>query len=299
MRSACGAVVIACAVWTAFAAAQNDLVELDVVVLDRTDRAVSSLTRDDFRVREDGEPVDVKTFAHVAAGAAGQDGGRIVTLLMDDIGVPISGTSAMRAIAQVVVEPIRQGDELSVVRLASRVDEAFGDALTVRERIQGYRGGAVPFSRTDTPQTVLQSITKIARQLELIEHRRKAIICLGLPVVCDVEEPPSAGADRLWRYWVDALAATARANAAVYCVDPTGLTRSSGARGAGLVRLTGGEIFSNSNDFTRPSYAIWAEAADYYLIGYWPRPASRQLRSIAVTVARKDVRVRVRARRGA
>jgi VWFA-related protein len=291
--------VAACALSTFVGTAtQTDLVELGVVAVDRMDRPVADLRRNEFILKEDGEAVDIKTFAHVTLSGTAADDGRMVTLLLDDIGVPISGSSAMRAIARVVLEPALRGDELSVVRLSSRVDEPFGDAITVHDRIQSYHGGVVPFSRTDTPQTVLEAVAKIAYHLEATEHRRKAIICLGLPTVCDVEEPSSAGANRLWPYWVRALAATARANVAVYCIDPTGLNRSSGARGVGLVRLTGGEVFSNSNDFARAAHAIWADAADYYLLGYWPREDGRELRSIAVSIARKDVRVRVRARRG-
>ena len=80
-----------------------------------------------------------------AFGSTQSDDGRVVTLLMDDIGVPITGTSPMQQIAPVVLAPLRDGDELSVVRLSSPSDEAFGDIKTARERNDGYRGGAVPF----------------------------------------------------------------------------------------------------------------------------------------------------------
>ena len=55
------------------------------------------------------------------------DDGRVMVLLMDDIGVPAAGTSPMQQIASVVLAPMGNGDELSVVRLSSRSDEAFGD----------------------------------------------------------------------------------------------------------------------------------------------------------------------------
>lgn len=276
----------------------GDLVELDVVALDRHDRPVTDLRLEDFTVKEDGRVVDVKTFSEVTAlGSTQPDDGRVVTLLMDDIGVPITGTSPMQAIAPVVLSPIGPGDEVSVVRLSSRSDEAFGDVRTARDRIDGYRGGMVPFSRRDTPETVLKAVAKISQQLEPLDHRRKVILCLGLPSVCDVSEPTLGGTSVLWTAWVAALSAAARANVSVYCVDPTGVSRASGFFGGGLVRITGGEIFSGANNFEPAAEAIWREAGHYYLLGYWPAASTRDLHAIDVKVARKGVHVRARQRR--
>ena len=194
-----------------------------MVALDRNDQPVTDLRREDFTVKEDGRAVELKTFSSVTAlGSSQPDDGRVVVLLMDDIGVPVTGTSPMQQIAPVVLSPIGDGDEVSVVRLASRTDEAFGDIRTARDRIDGYRGGAVPFSMRDTPETVLKAIAKIARQLESIDQRRKVILCLGLPAVCDVGEPRLGGTSLIWPAWVAAISAAARANVSVYCVDPTG-----------------------------------------------------------------------------
>jgi hypothetical protein len=218
------------------------------------------------------------------------------------VGVPITGTSAMHAIAQVVLSPAGQGDELSVVRLSNRSDEAFGDYSTARDRIAGYRGGIVPFSSRDTPETVLNAVTKIARQLEPIEHRRKVIICVGLGSVCDIEEPSPRGNSVPWPRWVEALGAASRANVSLYSVDPTGLRQRSGARAAGLITLTGGARFANfatSNDLLHAVNAIWSDASHYYLLGYWPSNDSRELHAIDVSISRKDVHVSVRRRRGA
>jgi VWFA-related protein len=289
-------VVLAAALAAQHAPSDADLVELDVVAVDRDDRPVTDLLQADFRIREDGHPAEVKTFAKVTAlGTTQPDDARVVTLLMDDIGVPITGTSPMQQIAPVVLAPMGKGDELSVVRLSSRVDEAFGDLSTARDRIAGYRGGVQPFSFRDTPETVLKAITKIARQLETIDHRRKIIVCLGLPSVCDVSEPPLGGQSVLWNAWVGALAGAARANASVYVVDPTGVRGGSNI-GDGLVQFTGGRIF-HDNNFGPAADAIWREAGHYYLLGYWPQASTRPLHSIDVSVARKGVRVRARQRR--
>jgi VWFA-related protein len=279
-------------------ATDGGLVELDIVVLDKHQQTVSDLRQDEFQIKENGRVVEIKTFEYVnTLGSLEPDDGRVVSLLMDDVGVNIAGTSPMQQIAHALLSPLGRGDELSVVRLSRDADEPFGDFTTARDRIAGYRGGMVPFSRRDTPETVLKAVTRISKQLEAVDHRRKAIICLGLSAVCDVEDPPLGTHSVLWPHWVGALVAAARANVSVYMVDPTGLNQRSGARGIGLVKLTGGERFANSNDFLRAADAIWRESSRYYLVGYWPPAGSRELQSIDVKVTRKDVHLRVRRSR--
>jgi VWFA-related protein len=275
-----------------------DLIELDVVVLDRDDRPVTDVRREEFSIKEDGHTVDLKTFESVKAlGSSAADDGRVVVLLMDDIGISMIGTSPMQQIAPVVLSPIGSGDEVSVVRLSSRSDEPFGDIQTARERIDGYRGGVVPFSRRDTPETVLRAVAKISGQLESIDHRRKVILCLGLPAVCDIGEPALGGNSLIWRAWVSAISAAARANVAVYCIDPTGARGGLVVSVGGLVQLTGGKVFAHQNDFSLPARAIWNEAGHYYLLGYWPPASKHEVRSIDVSVARKGVHIRTRERR--
>ena len=61
--------------WFAFAAGAQrpaavstaDLVELDVVALDRNGQSVTDLRQDEVTIKEDGHPVETKTFAKVTA----------------------------------------------------------------------------------------------------------------------------------------------------------------------------------------------------------------------------------------
>jgi hypothetical protein len=200
----------------------------------------------------------------------------------------------MHAIARVLLAPMRPADEVAVVRLSHQRDEPYGDVDSARDRIDEYHGGAVPFLARETPETVLKTIARVAAQLESIEHRRKVILCLGLPSVCDVAPPVSASTNAYRDAWDAAISAAARANASVYCVDPTGLTTRSGAAGEGLIRLTGGEMLHNSNDFNAAAARVWREASRYYLIGYWSAVRDDRLRSIEVKSSRRDVHLRVR-----
>lgn len=277
--------------------AAPDFVELDVVALDRHGVPVTSLAATDFDVRDGGNRVRIQTFTEIAARGIGVDEERSFVILMDDIGVPISGTTPMRLIAPVLLSPMRVADEIAVVRLSRPRDEAFGDVESARDRIDSYRGGAVPFSTRDTPEVVLGVIARIAAQLEPIEHRRKALICLGLPSVCDVRPPVAGSTASFQKAWVAAISATARTNTSVYLVDPTGLTTGSGPSGIGLVRLTGGEVFGNSNDFAAAAARIWSEAGHYYLLGYSVLSSAHEIHAVEVRTARRDIHVRARRMR--
>jgi VWFA-related protein len=274
-----------------------DLVELDVVVVDNDNHPVRGLVQTDFEIKEDGSRVEIKTFAAVTAlGTMEPDDARSVVILLDDSSVPISGTAAMQTIATRILSPVGRGDDVAVVRLNTRADEAFGDLKAALFRIGEYRGGMVPFNRRDTAQTALEVVARISKQVAALERRRKSIICIGQPAVCDVAEPNNAYS-LLWTSWVDALKATAEANVAVYMVDPTGLTQLTRTSGGGLVEMTGGQSF-RSNDFQHSADVIWNESGHYYLLGYWPSGKVRELHSIDVKVSKDGAHARTRRRRG-
>jgi VWFA-related protein len=269
----------------------SDFVELDVVALDRRDLPVPNLTRGDFEVRDGGARVVIQTFNEVSASGTRVDEERSLVLLMDDVGVPSSGTTPMRQIAEVLLSPTRSADEIAVVRLSQLRDEPFGDVESARDRIAQYHGGALPFSPRETPEMVLRAIRRIASQLEPVEHRRKAIVCLGLATVCNVMPPDAASTSAFTSAWIDAVSGAARANASVYMVDATGLNQRSGPSPVGIVRLTGGAVLGNSNDFAAIAARLWREAGAYYLLGYWAPPSTGRLRAIDVNASRRDVHV--------
>lgn len=284
------------AVLFAVAVAQGprEFVELDVAALDHQELPVTNLTQADFQVKDDGTVVPLQTFTVVAAPGDFSDE-RFVVLLMDDIGVTLAGTSPMRQIGQVLLSPAQAGDETGVVRLSHPRDEAFGDVESALERIEQYHGGAVPYSPLDTPEAMLRTVARIAQQLESVQHRRKVILCLGPTSVCNLQEPNFRSTMAYQDLWMSALSSAARANVSVYEVDPTGLSQSSRVSTTGLMRLTGGDVLHNTNDFRAAATRVWRAASHYYLIGYWAAPSSRRpLHSIDVTTSRRDVHLEAR-----
>jgi VWFA-related protein len=277
--------------------ARTAFVELDAVVLDNNDHPVRGLQQRDFRVKEDGRPVAVTSFREVsAAGIAGQADGRSVVLLLDDNAVPLNATTIVQNIATLFISFARPADAIAAVRLTHREDEAAGGVQTAIDRIDEYRAGSLSFFGRDMRDDSLQTVTRVARQLELFGHRRKVLVCIGAREVCDpyFEQPESS---MLWKSWRDALSATARANASVYIVSPSGMNGRLDL-GDGLVENTGGGNFARSTDVGRAARMIWDEAGHYYLLGYTPTASRRELHTINVSVGRPGLHIRARHRRG-
>jgi VWFA-related protein len=298
---AAAALVLLCATVRTPAAQRNalppsiDLVELDVVVLDRGEQPVTGLTAHDFVVKEDGAPVEIKTFSEVKPALNDPGNFRSLVVLLDDVAVPAVGTQAMQTIATAFVRSVQPHDEISVVRLHNRTDEPFGDRTVAVSRIAGFQAAAFPFADFNTAPETLTRVADLSRQLESDDHRRKVIVCVGAPVVCNLDEPSSSSArPRHWSSWVDAVSASAKANVAIFAIIP-GRTM---LRGGGLADLTGGEVFATMHDIGRPIDRILRDASSYYLLGYWPGGKSKEVHSIDVKIGRRGLKVHARRRRG-
>jgi VWFA-related protein len=272
-------------------------VELDAVVVDSRNQPIRGLRQDDFQIKDDGHAVAVTSFREVsAAGITGEPDARSLVLLLDDTGIGPTGTPVVQNIARMFLSLARPADTVSVVRLTHHDDEVVADRLVAVERIDEYRARSVPYFGRETVEESLQAITRISRQLEPVAHRRKVLVCVGRRNLCDLYLPVPEDS-LVWPYWRDAMAATARANVAIYLVDPAGISGGVDL-GYGLVDQTGGADFVGSNNFARAVELIWGEAGHYYLLGYTPASRKRELHTIDVKVKRDGARVRVRRERG-
>src|SRR5580704_11858891 len=101
---------------------------------------------------------------------------------------------------------------------------------------------SVSFFGWDMRDDALQTVARVARQLQPVVHRRKVLVCIGNRDTCDpyFEVPENS---ILWPSWRDALSAAARANASVYAVSPAGV-ESRFDLGYGLVDNSGGGDFA-------------------------------------------------------
>jgi VWFA-related protein len=272
------------------------LVEVDAVVTDDAGKVVTGLKQEDFQVRDDGKRVELKTFEEVRE-TDDRAVARSIVLLLDDSGLGPGNTLTIQQIARTFVARMAPPDEFSVIRLSNRRDEAFGDRLEALLRIQEYRSDALPFFGRETRESALQALAKVARTLEAIEHRRKALVCIGVSDVCSMLEP-GGRSELLWKFWVDAASAMSRSNASLYSLEPNGAPGRTPFAGGTIAEVTGGEVFLNTTDLTRVIDIVRRDTGSYYLLGYWPTASDKPLHSIEVKVNRRGVRVRARRVRG-
>lgn len=273
--------------------AQNaNLVDLDVVVTDGGGRPVAGLKQEDFDVREDGKRVKLTTFIPVADDADG-DSGRSLVILLDDVTMPRESVNAIKAIATYLAMQARSTDDLSVLRF-TRQDEPIGDRRAALARIAEFEGAPIRYAPAGSPEDVLELIANVSRQLESTGRRRKIIICIGAPRICNVTQPGGFGGGWFYDAWRDAIGAAARANVSVYAL----LAVPARVSGKGIVEATGGAIFHGESDFRPVLDRIWQDAGQHYLLGYWPPASSKDVHTISVKVARKGVKVLARRQRG-
>ena len=119
-----------------------DLVEVDVVVIDKSGQPVRGLSRNDFQVFEDGKPVELSTFAAIdvpPAPAAAElpapdhsgsslgsndhaEDGRVLLVVLDDYHVSFDAgrMKAARDIARKLVERMGPSDLAAVVSTSGR-----------------------------------------------------------------------------------------------------------------------------------------------------------------------------------
>ena len=290
------AVFVAAAVALGAADPATYLVELDAVVTDNAGKPVADLKQEDFEVVDDGKRVELKTFDTVPDNSERRIS-RSIVLLLDDSGVGSGNTLAIQTIARTFVARMAAPDEFSVVRLNSRRDEAFGDRLEALLRISEYRSDALPFFGRETLENALQVFAKVSRTLEPIEHRRKALVCIGVAEVCSIQEP-SGRTSLIWKYWLDAAGAMSRANASLYSLEPNGASRLVNLSGVTIADATGGEVFVNTTDVARAIDIVRRDTGNYYLLGYWPAASDKPIHSVDVRVKKRGLHVRARRVRG-
>ncbi|MDR1990715.1 MAG: VWA domain-containing protein [Acidobacteriaceae bacterium] len=273
-----------------------DLVELGVTVVDRNGAPVHGLTKDDFELKEEGRTRPLVTFSEVAAGQEDSADSRTIIVLLDDVGIPETGTLAIQTIANLVVDFVDRFDRVAVVRLSKENDAAFGDLLDARTRIRDYRAGIQPFVPPLASEMALTRIGAIARDVMTSDAGRKIVVCIGSSSVCNVRAPQPLSPRHIYERWVEALTESARASLSVYAIIPGRYQM----RADSLIEATGGELFATSSDVVPAIQRVLQDANNYYLLGYWPdaNGKRRDTYSIQVKSTRKDVTVNARHQRG-
>jgi hypothetical protein len=268
-----------------------EFVEIDVTVLDSKGHPVHGLKQADFSLKDDGKPVVIESFTEVTGPVPDDpDSARTVVLLLDDTGVAATGTPAIQQIARLFVASASKIDDVPIVRLHARDDEPYGDRISGEGRIQSYRGGAWPFAYWSTVTEALDRIADISRQVAANTSKRRVIVCVGSPFICNIQEPLYSAPRSFETAWTTAMTEAAKANVVVYGLIPGRTPFRTG----GAPEFTGGDVLTSTYDMGPPIDRILAEASNYYVLGYWPDTSPRPLHRVDVKVSSRGAKVHAR-----
>jgi len=172
------------------------LVEVDVVVSDRSGRPVRGLSRDDFAVSEDGTPVEIATFSAIDLPEAPRDApiapadrsgsahasndqpqdGRVVLIVLDDLLVSLSAARmvTVKSIGRRAVERLGPSDLAAVVTTSGRFG-GHAEFTTEKWRLLAAIDRFVPQSEFDSPGIAsspgIPSVQSRADRLDAIRIR--------------------------------------------------------------------------------------------------------------------------------
>lgn len=251
-----------------------NVVEVYATVTDSAGEPVTGLTRENFAVRESGEPQQVTTFA------AGEFPLAAAVALDRSFSMAGERLAVAKSAARMFLGELRPEDESLIIGIGSDVE-------TIAARSTDRAPQYAVLARLDAFGTTSLHDAVIAA-LEAVQDARgrRALVLL------------SDGNDRFSRASAsDVLSRARRTDVLVY---PVAIGRTSPPLFAELATLTGGRSFrvrepKQLMDILR---GIARELRHQYLLGYSPsRPiiaGKEEWRPIVVTVDRPGVRVRAR-----
>ena len=305
--------------------ASTDVVRIDVIATDGRGRVLDNLKAADFQLREDGT---VQTLDEVRFVTAGADEARLFAIYLDDYYVSASSTARVRnALHRFVDQDLRSSDLVTILRpldslLTIRLTQDRDVLHRTIDAFEGRRGDYAPrtnFERNymvgeqgradiQRTQATWSTLNALALHLANLGPGRKTML-----LVSEQADP------MLRRRGFEALPTSSsvirtanRSNVAIYVLDPldAGLRAASGDEGPNLLRVvaddTDGVVINPSPDAASPNGTdnagleaglrqMVADASAYYLLTYRSsRNSDGLFHSVAVTVKRKDVRLRAR-----
>ncbi|MCA1649807.1 MAG: VWA domain-containing protein, partial [Acidobacteria bacterium] len=216
-----------------------DLIEVDVIVTDQRGKPVVGLTRSDFEIFEDGQPVEIASFQAIALeevhtppspSVSGDSNpllgsnevpldGRLFVLLLDDFSIGFSAGRLQRVeqIATLFVERLGATDQAALMLASGR--SALQVEFTADKRRLFAAVDKLVVGEITTGERLLDVLTRVATRLAAINQRRKVIVLISEGGLW-IEESAIIGT----RNWIPELRAFARAaqraNVAVYPFDP-------------------------------------------------------------------------------
>jgi Ca-activated chloride channel homolog len=251
-----------------------NVVEVYVTATDSAGEPVTGLTKDDFLVRENGEPQQVTTFSEgefplAAAIALDRSFSMAKNLL-----------AVAKSAARVFLGELRPADESMIIGIGSQV-EVIAPRSTDRAAQYAALNRLDAFGTTSLHDAIVSALDSMQDA-----KGRRALVLL------------SDGDDRFSN--AKASEVLVRARRSDVLIYPIALGRERPSLFAELAALTGGRSFHvrEPKKLAETLTAVARELRHQYLLGYSPAkpivPGQDEWRSIVVTVNRGTVRVRAR-----
>jgi VWFA-related protein len=216
-----------------------DLIEVDVIVTDRRGKPVLGLARSDFEIFEDGQPVEIASFQAIAleevdtrpspfvsgdsnsllgSNEASLDG-RLFVLLLDDAGIRFSAGRLQRVkqIGNLFVERLGATHQAALMLTSGR--SALQVEFTADKRRLLAAVDKLVVGEITTGEKLLDVLTRVARQLEAINQRRKIIVLISEGEI-GIDTSAIIGKENIIPKLRAFARAAQRANVAVYPFNP-------------------------------------------------------------------------------
>jgi len=310
-----------------------ELVRVDVTVIDSRGRPVGDLTADDFEVREDDVPREIRSFKFIevdghpeegdetslpirsaghAAAEAAREGVRVFLIFWDEyhINQMVSAHGAREHLTRFVRTAFGPTDLVAVMDPLTPVDaiqftrDRHELAETVRH-LRGRSGVYVP-TRSVVEEAHLQSREgpeRLRSQVTLTALKSAVVHLASLrqarkSVIFISEGMRGLGRDEP-AMMMDLINTANDSNTGIYTLNPLGLTLRRVRAFEMLQSLatnTGGEWFT-TNDLGGALRRVVTQSSAYYLLGYAPvaSPLDGRFHKIQVRVKRSGLDVRARA----
>jgi VWFA-related protein len=286
---------------------------VDVVVVDGEGNAVADLTRDDFRVLEDGVPQTVATFDvtdfrsyvdQISPAAAPPEGEvntypRRFLFILNRQGAEFAHVHrAKRDLAEFIVDSLAEGDETMVIDIGYSLKVVQDFQAGKEKALKAVR--SISQMRIDYPMGPDRSAHQVYRDLESIGEALAALpgrkIVLFFSNDLQTFAPPGSSDFDNGFSLKAAVESLNQANVTVYTFDIRGPESPFPSMEGGLSPLateTGGRFFYSNPSFAPPLRRVGAENARYYLLSYVStNPAlDGSYRKIEIEVARAGASV--------
>src|ERR1044072_7877565 len=94
---------------------------------------------------------------------------------------------------------------------------------------------------------------------ESAPNRRKALVCIGSPAICMIEERDSSAPRQDYPTWTETLREQAKANVINYATVPGRVPITGG----NMNELTGGDVFSATSNFSPAVIRVLNDLSNY------------------------------------